>query len=260
MADLKYGEKQIIESALGMKTGHVVDLNNFEFGEFVKDSVGLDIYSYKYDHRSGSKANRLRRLWMDGSNAIVAKLLEDLFTYKDQKVVAYNEVWEEVERKACFHIVELLKKRDDGLEVNASRSEEPHDSDLKRLRESMDTHVGRSEFDLALDRSHTYMMHYTRKLCTAHKLQCETDETLHALFEKYVRSMEQNERVDSKMSVSILKKSISVLADLNGVRNDQSIAHANSIRNRFEAKLIVSHVIALVEFLEDFESKYFPEL
>ncbi|MCF8257568.1 MAG: abortive infection family protein [Flavobacteriales bacterium] len=260
MANLKYNEKQIIESSLGMRSGYVLDFNHFEFDEFIKDSVGLNIFSQKYEHRSNSKANRLRKLWTDESNTIVAQLLEDLFNYKSLQSVAHNTVWEESERKACFNIVETLKKKDDGLKMNSSRFEEPYDSNLKRLRESIDRHLSKSEFDWALDRLHTYMVHYTRKLCGSHKLQFETNETLNAIFGKYVRSIEENKRVDSKMSVSILKKSISVLSDFNGVRNNQSFAHANSILNHFEAKLIVSHVIALVEFLEDFESMYFADL
>jgi hypothetical protein len=59
-----------------------------------------------------------------GQTRSFAKLLEDLFTYKDEKVVAYNEVWEEVERKACFSYCRVcLKKGMMDLKVNASRSE-----------------------------------------------------------------------------------------------------------------------------------------
>jgi hypothetical protein len=63
MSDLKNIEKRKFELLLRTGDGYVLDFSNRTFDEFVFDSTGLSILEKKYNHGSGSKANRLRAFW-----------------------------------------------------------------------------------------------------------------------------------------------------------------------------------------------------
>jgi hypothetical protein len=78
MSDLTALEKRKLEQFLGTGNGYVLDFSNRSFEEFVRDSMGREIFDHRYDYGSGSKANRLRAFWQKEDNAIVAKLLGDL--------------------------------------------------------------------------------------------------------------------------------------------------------------------------------------
>lgn len=85
MADLTPLEKKKLEQLFGMESGYVLNFSNRSFEEFVRDSVGLNIFDAKYDFGSGSKANRLRAFWRKESNTIVGKLLGDLLEWAEPK-------------------------------------------------------------------------------------------------------------------------------------------------------------------------------
>ena len=55
------------------------------------------------------------------------------------------------------------------------------------------------------------------------------------------------------MTSRILRSSISVLEAFNDVRNDQSLAHDNSVVNYDESLLMFSHVANSVRFLKSLE-------
>lgn len=78
MANLTNSEKRKLERAFDMASGYVLNFSNRTFEEFVLDSVGIEIYDEKYEHGSGSKANRMRALWDIEPNHIVGKLLGDI--------------------------------------------------------------------------------------------------------------------------------------------------------------------------------------
>jgi uncharacterized protein (TIGR02391 family) len=76
VADLDNTTKLKLESILGMGGGYVLDFSDAAFADFVKTSVGFDPYE-KYPS-DVSKAKRLRQIWQEESDAIVAKLNGDL--------------------------------------------------------------------------------------------------------------------------------------------------------------------------------------
>jgi hypothetical protein len=81
MSSLSNSEKRQFEKLLGMSSGYVLDFSNRTFAEFVVDSIGLNIFDSRYDYGSGSKANRLRKLWQAEDDALVAKLMSDVLDY-----------------------------------------------------------------------------------------------------------------------------------------------------------------------------------
>jgi hypothetical protein len=66
MPSLTHIEKQKLEQVLRMSGGYVLDFSDRTFAEFVREVVGVEIYSPSYDLPgivSKSKANRMRGFW-----------------------------------------------------------------------------------------------------------------------------------------------------------------------------------------------------
>ena len=79
----------------------------------------------------------------------------------------------------------------------------------------------------------------------------EKKEALHTLLAKYRDHLETSSAVESAMTIQIMKANTNILNNFNNVRNDSSYAHDNAILNKNESKLICSHVIALLKFIDD---------
>mgnify|MGYP006447054011 CR=1 FL=1 len=60
-----------------------------------------------------------------------------------------------------------------------------------------------------------------------HEIEYEKKESLNAIFGKYVKNLVKLEKIESEMTVKILKFSISILDSFNYIRNNKSLAHDN---------------------------------
>ncbi len=68
-------ERQKFEKLFGMSSGYVLNFNDYTFGEFVLETVGINIHDEKYTTEGGSKAKKLRSFWKLESDHTVGKLL-----------------------------------------------------------------------------------------------------------------------------------------------------------------------------------------
>src|ERR1035437_1871913 len=79
MSDLDVRERRSLEELFDMGSGYVLRLSNRTFSDFVIDSIGIDVSHGAYGEQAGwSKAKRLREIWRQEPNHVVAKLLTDL--------------------------------------------------------------------------------------------------------------------------------------------------------------------------------------
>src|SRR5882672_10839246 len=102
MSDLSSSEKRKLERLLGMSSGYVLNFSNRTFSDFVEDECGRDIYDARYNHGSGSKANRLRGFWTVEPNHMVAKLTRALIdSGLETKAFEGNEELLEQCRRIC---------------------------------------------------------------------------------------------------------------------------------------------------------------
>src|ERR1700722_14516891 len=90
MANLSTIEKQTLEKLFQMRSGYVLNFSDRTMGEFFRDDVGADIYSPKYNYASGSKANRLRGLWLKADNKMVSKTILKLVEYIESQILISN--------------------------------------------------------------------------------------------------------------------------------------------------------------------------
>ena len=90
MANLKTIEKQTLEKLFQMEGGYVLNFTDRTMGEFFRDDVGFDIYDAKYNYGSGSKANRLRGLWLRAEDKQVGKSIWKLVEYIENQITLDN--------------------------------------------------------------------------------------------------------------------------------------------------------------------------
>lgn len=268
MSDLTNIEKRKFERLLEMGGGYVLDFSNRTLEEFVIDTVGRNIYDAKYDHGSGSKANRLRGFWQAEPNYMVGKLMGALIDYQ-KEVEEENQTSEnsyakrkpeELQKTAslreeCRRIVTRLLQDQPvpELEALAAISDE---RDFEVVSRAIRDTIEKNEPESGLDRLHTFVIKYVRALCAERGLPVTKDKALHSLFGEYVKNVQKTGLIESEMTLRILKSSISILDAFNEVRNNRSLAHDNPILNYEEALLIFNHVASSVRFLSSLETKF----
>lgn len=255
MSNLSSLEKLKLEKFFEMGGGYVLDFSNRTFQEFIKENSGVDIYDQKYDYESGSKANRLRALWTKEPNQVVGKLICDLLDYwKAQKQIKDQDITpaEQNLYNECFKIAERLKQESTVESIDAIQ---PYidDKDFSLLAKSIRESIEKNEPESALDRLHTYVVKYIRRLCDKHKINYEKGTPLNGLFGGYVKYLAKNKIINSEMTERILNSSISILESFNKVRNDQSFAHDNPILNYNESILIFNNIASSIKFIETIE-------
>ena len=256
MAELDYKEKFLIEKLFDMPTGYVMDFSNNSFQAFIYDSIKTNIYDDKYFYASGSKANRLRGFFTEEPSYKVGQLLSYLLDYWYTKAIARENGFDYDRDKniynECLKIAKKLKEEKIVDEIEVIKDVED-DRDFNLLAKSIRESIDKNEPESALDRLHTYVMKFTRQLCENHKIGIKKEESLNAIFGKYVKFVIANDKIESQMTERILKYSIHVIEAFNDIRNNRSFAHDNQILNYAESVLIFNNVTNSIKFIETIE-------
>lgn len=258
MADLSFKEKRILERFLDMGRGYVLDFSNKTMQDFIFDTMGVDIYNEKYSIKGESKANRLRTFWEIESNYHTGRLIEQLLDYWMTQVQTGERDYDYTDEnlyKECTKISERLKARGPAESLDVI---EPKDDDesFDKLAKSVKQSIINNEPEVGLDRLHTYMTKFLRKVCAEHGIKFDKDTPLHSLTGMYVKHLKAEGLIESEMTERILKSSISVMEAFNHVRNDHSLAHDNNILGYHEALLIFNDILNFIRFVEGVESSW----
>jgi hypothetical protein len=127
--------------------------------------------------------------------------------------------------------------------------------DFSILAKSVRESIEKNEPAAVLDRLHTYAFHFVRELCKKHKIEFNKEESLNAVYGKYVKYIVDNKLIETQMTERILKSSISLIEFFNGIRNNKSFAHPNEILNYEESLLIVTNITHSIRFIQSLEVK-----
>lgn len=256
MAELLRIQKLKLEKLLEMEGGYVLDFSNRTFSDFIFESLQIDIYSDNYIDNGESKANRLRTFWFKENNYEVGRLIKKLIEYwKETKLMSYSQISQQEEflYNECTEIADKLLENILVEEIEVIR-ENSDDKDFNLLAKSIKESLQKNEPEVALDRLHTYLIKFVRKLCENHLIEIKKEESLNAIFGKYVKFITANEKIESLMTERILKYSIHVIEAFNDIRNNKSLAHDNPILNYSESVLIFNNVTNAIKFIENIEN------
>lgn len=255
MADLSYQEKKIVKNNL-VQQGYVLNFSNSSFNDFIGDVTGKNIDDPKYsENNSGSKGQRLLQFLELESDYTIGILLKAMY----DELLDFNERQGNV-RGANYYssytkIFDRLISGGNVVEhidaIQATNEDKDFHSIAKLIRESIE----KNEPEAALDRLHTYLIKFLKELCKLHKISFTKDETVNALFGKYIKAIRDKGFLESAMAEKIVQFSFQIMDAFNDIRNNRSFAHDNIILNYDESVLIFSNVSSMVKFIQAMEAK-----
>lgn len=252
MSNLTRSECRKLEKLLDMGSGYVLKFTDRTFRDFFCEyEVEIDAERYKVE--GTSKAKRMRTFWKIEKNYIVGRVIEGLIEYSHQENWFSGDVNDAL-ISDCLKIAQRLLEDQAVAELDSlTPISEDRDFEVvvKQIREALD----RDQPEAVLDRLHTLFIKFIRTKLRGYQVDVDSNEPLHSLFGKYIRIIEKNGHLESSMSKCILKSTISVLNEFNGVRNNQSLAHDNALLNYEESLLIFNHIVAMMRFIKSLEMK-----
>lgn len=255
---IHFTEKRDVETALQMGSGYVLDFSNRTFAEFIAASIGIDIYAEPYLIQGGSKANHLRAFFNKAPDHQIGQLLADLIVHARQTgedQAAWSTPLSEADIKRfdrCQAIADRLKTAQPVENLNALRPN-AEDRDFSALAKAIREGIERHEPGPVLDRLHTFCVKHFRTICQKREIAFEKTDNLGNIVGKYVKYLEREKIIEAKITVQIMRSSITTFSDFNYVRNNQSLAHDNQMLNDQEALLLfnnIANTICFIEFLE----------
>lgn len=123
MSSLSAADRRILEEYLRMSGGYVLNFSDRTFGDFVLDSVGVDIHSDRYTLQGTSKANKLRAFWKIESDSAVGTLLLALIDYEgvaDPETIALASKCQAVATRLLAGTPSLDSLREQATILNAT--------------------------------------------------------------------------------------------------------------------------------------------
>jgi hypothetical protein len=255
MADLSLNEELMFEELFEMNGGYVIDFSTPSFQRFVIRSIGIDIQAEEFCYGSGSKANRLRGLWLNQPNYVVGKLLFDLVEYWKSKYVKVDSdpSPEQVYRLECCEDAAIRLLNDGPVASFESVTSATLGDSAKLALEAIRESLRKGEPEVILDRLHLFSVTYFRKLLDKYAVAYDEETALHSLVGGYVKALKSKGVLKSEMTERIIKSTISLFEAFNEIRNHHSLAHPNPPLNRIESTLIVSTMANVIHFINAIE-------
>ncbi len=245
MSNLNATDILVIQKIIEKKTkdkGLVWDFTNATFKEFVESYTGLDIYNDKYEAEDGgSKMKRLKMFLKIEDDSYVIMILEGIKEYgKKRKYFCKNNI-DEIEK-----YIKRLKKLEKSITFDKEIFKSQKRVDL--LINDINEKIVKKQFELAIDRLHTFFKGYIEVLCEQIKIDIK-DKSLDALYGELLKYIHDNEIFEEGITKDILSSSKKIMKSFDYSRNNKSFAHTNDIMKQNEAEFLCMYIIDLYKFL-----------
>lgn len=252
MVKLNYTDKRVLEDALNMSSGYVLDFSDRTMAEFFGGEFGIEIYQEKYRFNGTSKAKHMRAFVEVEDAYTVARVLRRLWEHRE----SYDA--EAAKGPLKQRVLDMIARieGEGGTPRTDAIERFTRDPTLEELVASIERDIGANKPGPALDRLHTYCMKKLRHLLGQRpSVTVDKDEPLHSLAGKYVKALSQ-ERALQDVTLQIVRSSISVFEKFNHVRNNQSLAHDNELVDPAEARFIFDSISAFLRFTKSIETRF----
>lgn len=245
MSNLNATDILVIQKIIERKSkdrGLVWDFTNATFKEFVESYTGLDIYNDKYEAEDGgSKIKRLKMFLKIEENSYVIMLLEGIKEYgKKRKYLCKSNI-DEIEK-----YIKRLKRLEKSITFDKEIFKSQKRVDL--LINDINEKVAKKQFELAIDRLHSFFKGYIEVLCEQIKIDIK-DKSLDALYGEVLKYIHDNEIFEEGITKDILTSSKKIMKSFDYSRNNRSFAHTNDIMKQNEAEFLCMYIIDLYKFL-----------
>ena len=251
MSSLSPREKRKLEDLFGMSSGYVLDFSNNSFARFFEEEVNRDIYGGAYSGNGSSKANHLRSFWTREDDSLVGRVIHGLLEHcRDTGHSA-------LERQALFRDCEAIAARlAQAKPVEDIEAIDGDTEDFQKVAKAARECFERNEPEQGLDRLHTFLVKFLRKLCEEHGIPRDRSVSLGGLMGAYVKRVKEEGLLTSQMAEHILKGATTIFGQYDYVRNNHTMAHDNPVLAYDEALLIASNVASTVRFIKACEEKW----
>lgn len=255
MVQLKRSEQRIIEDAMGIGSGYVLDFSDRTIGEFFEDEFDIDIHGPEYQFNGQSKAKKLRAFVEREDAHKVSMVLRKLWAYREG--MHGFELTEEiqVQRDKLFELLANIEGAEAIPRMDAIDRFKREET-LEELVSAIQRDISANKPAAALDRLHTYCMKKFGHLLDQRGIEWDRSDALHSRVGKYVRALQQ-ERELRDITHRVVRSSISVFEAFNDVRNNRSFAHDNDLVDQSEARFIFDAVSSFLRFLKSVDGSRF---
>ncbi len=251
MSSFRYADRLKFERLFDMDSGYVLWFSNRTFRDFFFSTLDIDIYDGSWADPSLSKANLLRAFWEKGDDVQVANVNRELLSIWYARVEKKSET-DILLYQECVAINSVLFGNLTVKNIGAL-SQIDTDGTIEAIIKDIKHNIETNNPELTLDRLHSYLVNYGRKLCIKHGIDYQANDTLNSIFGLYNKWLHDNELLESKMSSKIIGSVVKLFDDYNYVRNNQSAAHPNPLLNKMESLFIVDTICSIIEFINKIE-------
>jgi len=252
---LTHAEMRVLDDALDMGSGYVLDFSDRTMAEFFEDEFGITIYQDRYAFNGSSKAKHIRAFVTTEDEFTVARVLRVLWTYRES-LDRYRDAERGPAIKERFFA--LVTKIEGGGAIPQTDAIDRFklDETLDELIAALQRDIGANRPVAALDRLHTYCMKKFGHLLDERGVTWQRAEPLHSRVGKYVKALSQ-ERELRDITGQIIKNAIGIFDKFNYVRNNDSLAHDNELIDPVEARFIYDAITAFLRFVKSIEADRF---
>jgi len=246
----------LVDQALGMTSGWVLDFTNATFNDFVRRKFGIDSTAPAYTADGASKAKRLRALLRSLVPGAQAEVLRTFWAYRQQQT--NNGANSDLEPKVEADFLAMISRLEGGeqpidMAVVEAFSDDPT---LAEVVEAIQREIQANAPHAALDRLHTYTMKKFADLLERDGIAVGHNDALHARAGRYVNNLRQAGQI-GEYSAQIAKSAVQVCENFNQVRNKQSLAHDNTILGIAEGRYVFETVLSLLRFIKALDEAKF---
>ena len=220
-------------------------------------SLGVNIDDPRFAASGTSKGRRLSTFLQTESAPLVARTLRALWDYWEAIDGPFDEKDPKIaqEKARYFRIIQSIEVGVQHAQTDAIETFAANET-LEELVAAIERDIRADKPAAALDRLHTYCMKKFAHVLSQRGISVGKEDPLHSRAGKYLKVMEQHERV-REISLRVIRSSISVFESFNAVRNEASFAHDNEIVDRVEARFIFDSVTSILRFMKGIEANRF---
>jgi hypothetical protein len=246
----------LVDQALGMTQGYVLDFSDKTFNSFVRGKFGIDVTAPMYTVDGTSKAKRMRAFLRAMVPGAQAEILRAFWSYRQTNPAAQagSPLEPRVEAKFLDMVARLEgRERPIDLAVIEKFTDDPS---LSELVDSIHREIQANAPHAALDRLHTYTMKKFADLLRAEGIEVGANDSLHGRVGRYVNLLRRLGQMGD-VSEQIAKSATQIFERFNQVRNNRSLAHDNQLLARAEGRYVFEAILSLLRFIKDLDEAKF---
>ena len=244
----------LVDQALGMTQGYVLDFSDRTFNDFIKKKFGVDVTAPLYTADGPSKAKRMRAFLRALVPGAQAEVLRAFWAYRQRSPTAFEDLEPRVETAFLKMVAELEgSSQPIDLGVIEKFSDDPT---LSELVDALEREIQANSPHTALDRLHTYTMKKFADLLRSDGVEVGPKDSLHGRAGRYINALRRSGQIGD-VSDHIAKSATRIFERFNDVRNNRSLAHDNQLLGRAEGRYVFETILSLLRFIRALDEAKF---